>query len=65
MASLKFIVGTLFCVNHCRYFHCEGLLGLIFAGYVPLTYQNLYPTIIDPILSHFRANVICNFAILT
>ena len=50
MASLNFILGTLFRVNHCRYFHRKGLLGLIFAGYVPLAYQSLYPLIIDPIL---------------
>ena len=41
-----------------------GLLGLIFAGYVPLASQNRYPIIVysvakyRPYLSHFWENVI-------
>ena len=40
-----------------------GVLGLIFAGYVPLTSQSLYPIIVysvasyRPHLSHFWANM--------
>ena len=40
-----------------------GLLGLIFAGYVPLTSQSPYPIIVyfvancRPHLSHFGANI--------
>ena len=35
------------------------LLGLIFAGYVPLASQGPYPPIVDPILVTFEQ--ICNF----
>ena len=55
--------ATLFLFLHGANAPSGGVLGLIFAGYVPLASQSLYPIIVysvvnyRPHLSHFWANM--------